>query len=85
MEASQPQRFPLPGLSYHVGHHAQLFGCSQAEVPEGEQLGVGRSGERGVEPAVGSAVDVDEASLVDVRVALLRYPPALPLALSTNE
>lgn len=24
-------RFPLPGLSYHVGHHAQLFGCSMDE------------------------------------------------------
>lgn len=74
-------RFSLPGLSYHVGHHAQLFGCSQAEVPEGEHLSVGRSGERGVEAAVGSAVDVDEAPLVDVRVALLRYPPALPCVL----
>ena len=68
----------LPGLSYHVCHHAQLFGCSQAEVPEGEHLGVGRSGERGVESAVGAAVDVDEAPLVDVRVALLRYPPPVP-------
>ena len=74
-------RFPLPGLSYHVCHHAQLLGCSQAEVPEGEHLGVGRSGERGVEAAVGSAVDVDEAPLIDVRVALLRYPPALPCVL----
>ena len=72
---------PLPGLPYHVCHHAQLLGCSQAEVPEGEHLGVGRSGERGVEAAVGSAVDVDEAPLVDVRVALLRYPPALPCVL----
>ena len=76
---SQPaSRFPLPGLSYHVCHHAQLFGCSQAEVPEGEHLGVGRSGERGVESAVGAAVDVDEAPLVDVRVALLRHPPPVP-------
>ena len=31
----------------------------------------GRSGERGIERAVGSAVDVDEAPLVDVGVALL--------------
>ena len=40
-------------------------------MPEGEHLGVGRSGERGIERAVGAAGDVDEASLVDVRVALL--------------
>lgn len=25
-------RFPLPGLSYHVCHHAQLVGCCQAEL-----------------------------------------------------
>ena len=52
-------------------HPAQFFGSGQAEVPEGEPLGVGRSGERGIERAVGSAVDVDEAPLVDVGVALL--------------
>ena len=62
---------PSPRLSHHVGHLAQLLGSGQAEVPEGEPLGVGWPGERGIERAVGSADDVDEAPLVDVRVALL--------------
>ena len=31
---------PLPGLSYLVCHHAQLVGCCQAEVPEGERFAI---------------------------------------------
>ena len=64
-------RFPLPGLSYHVGHHAQLIGCGEAEVAEGELLGVGWTVERRIERAVGAAGDVDEAPLVDAWVELL--------------
>lgn len=31
---------PLPGLSYLVCHHAQLVGCCQAEVSEGERFAI---------------------------------------------
>lgn len=70
--------FLFPGLSCHVCHHAQLVGCCQAEAHEGERLAVGRLVERWIESAVGAAVDVDGAPLVDVWVALLRYPLPVP-------
>ena len=53
-------------------------GCCQAEAPEGERLAVERLVERWIESAVGAAVDVDGAPLVDVWVALLRYPLPVP-------
>ena len=70
--AHQPaSALPSPRLSYLAHHHAQLIGCGEAEVAEGELLGVGRTVERRIERAVGAAGDVDEAPLVDVGVALL--------------
>ena len=70
--AHQPaSALPSPRLSYLAHHHAQLIGCGEAEVAEGELLGVGRTVERRIERAVGAAGDVDEAPLVDAWVELL--------------
>ena len=69
--------FSLRGLSYDAGHFEQFLGGCEAEVLEGEVCREGRTVERGVRCAVGLAVDVDEASLVDVGIALRDSQPLL--------
>lgn len=65
-----PPRFlSLRGLSYPAGYGEQFFGCGEAEEPEGELGGEGRTVERGEELAVGLALYVDAASHVDIPVA----------------
>lgn len=62
--------FPLRGLSYVSSHNEQFFGCSEAEVFEGKVFRKLRTVEGRIDSAVGLAVDVDVASLVDVWIAL---------------
>ena len=64
-------------LTYDASHCKQLLGGSEAEVLEGKVCRKLRTVERGVRCAVGLAVDVDEASLVDVGIALRGSLPLL--------
>ena len=57
-------------LTYDAGNTEQFFGSCEAEVLEGEVSRELRTVERGVRCSVGLAVDVDELSLVHMRIAL---------------
>lgn len=62
----------LPLLFYEASHGSQLLGRLAAEVREGEVRCVARAVERGVDCAVGLAMQIDTRAQIHDRIALLR-------------